>query len=916
MAFNPFTSFRKNQRFWMATVLILCMVTFVLCTGVGGDLSERILNLFRPREGQPLAKVNGRSVYSKELTDLKDQRNMINEFMKRACELVALSAAERATSDKLPPEQRQQLLPLLQAAKADMEKRALRSRYFDTGVKLDDLVDFMVWRTQADRLNIKLLPEHVLNLLGAEMLGELGGFSREMMFEVMRQLRPQSQRIVNDATIIKALGEEYRVRIAKLALEYSDPASMQRRLSQKFQLSEPEVRIPLSPAMLWDRFKADRSEFNVAIVPVAVEDFLGKVPEPTEADLKGLFNEYKTSKYDPASPTPGFEIPASTRAELIVGDPASPKFKQWSKTALILEATPPAWIPTSPLATLVTYVGGPLAFKARLEEIYESIQNPRAFSQQDFLASRRLRELYMTASWGEPGFNEALAYKFAGKYPEAIAGLVAGYAMPVDFSGLITPQIAYAGYGAAKHPREMQLALAEEVKARVPYYASIVGWGALDPGLTTAYVLDSLVKEKYFPLDAVAESLTAILERQQAHAWVHANMDTMRKKLNEAIGNRAKFERELKNSLEPLGLERRVTKDFHDKFSIDNAAELQPLRKSFEKDFDAINAIEGRNLAPETMLKEGDFHKLFFDGTEGFSVAGSTYRAKPWPPVVTARQMFTQRDSKKGPQQIDLFEKADTPILFWKTDDKIGKNPEALDLVKDRVEKAWKFLKARDNQALPKAKEIADAVISSEVGPDPVLQHQALSLGKSLIELKGLATLYTKEPFQKVSLGLLRLPEAGQRDYATFTLPKDTFVYPRDEMAKELLSLHDLKKPVEIGEPKLDEFNKALFEAGSKNLQNRRIVQILTNKPRSFYYVAAITLAPGPSAQEFHSVMRFAMEGQALNGIYRDYFFDHAYEQAGKRHREALMEQLKVQTDSKVLADEKDRERFDASEAV
>ncbi len=73
MVFNPFTSFRKYQKFWMATVLLLCMVTFVLCTGVGGDLSDRLINLFRS-EGQPLLTVDGRRVYSKELNAVKEQR--------------------------------------------------------------------------------------------------------------------------------------------------------------------------------------------------------------------------------------------------------------------------------------------------------------------------------------------------------------------------------------------------------------------------------------------------------------------------------------------------------------------------------------------------------------------------------------------------------------------------------------------------------------------------------------------------------------------------------------------------------------------------------------------------------------------------------------------------------------------------
>ena len=35
MAFNPFTSFRKYQKFWMASLVLLSMITFVLCTGLG-----------------------------------------------------------------------------------------------------------------------------------------------------------------------------------------------------------------------------------------------------------------------------------------------------------------------------------------------------------------------------------------------------------------------------------------------------------------------------------------------------------------------------------------------------------------------------------------------------------------------------------------------------------------------------------------------------------------------------------------------------------------------------------------------------------------------------------------------------------------------------------------------------------------
>ena len=50
MAFNPFVSFQKNQKFWMAAVLILCMVTFVLCTGTRDEAwTQWFISKFKKR---------------------------------------------------------------------------------------------------------------------------------------------------------------------------------------------------------------------------------------------------------------------------------------------------------------------------------------------------------------------------------------------------------------------------------------------------------------------------------------------------------------------------------------------------------------------------------------------------------------------------------------------------------------------------------------------------------------------------------------------------------------------------------------------------------------------------------------------------------------------------------------------------
>jgi len=908
MALNPFTSFRKYQKFWMTTVLLLSMITFVLCTGVGGDLSQRLLDIFGRREGTPLAKVNGRNIYSKEMNNLKEQRNMANEFMKKATEVAIKNLNVQIADPKMTDENRKKLLPILEKAKADLEQLSTRQRYFGSGVKLEELVDFQIWLHEADRLGITFQPEQVLDLMSEDLVGNFSKFDMNQLYAILRDLR-LSNRNPSYALLVKALNDEYRARTAQTALELSDRGNLMRNNKLKFHMdSVPEVRIPLSPAMLWDSFKDNRSEFDVSLVPIVVEDFVDQIPTPTEAELKSLFIEHQKDRYDPSSPVPGFEIPTSTRVEYVMGDPTSAKFKQWSKAAILMEAIPSAWIPSSPLATLVRYVGGPLAQRALLENIYETIRT-----------QRNLRDSYLTAAWNQSGVYQAMANKLASTYPEAAVSLIAGFAQP---SNIFTAPLGYGAFGPVRHPKELALGLEAEVKERVPVYATLALAGSTGNLLQTLTILQNLDKEKYFPLDVVKQNITDYLERRQAETWVNSNMIALRRQLedpaNNAVGREANFNRLLKNQLPKLGLELASTKDFYNRFNIDKAPELQPLVKAFEKERTLVNFYEGRDLTPESALKEGDFYRLFFDGTEPFSAAGSTYKAKPWPPrvqpkkAVAGNASLTPADVNKPPAPIELFDKAEKPFLFWKVKDEVGKVPASIDVVKDRVEKAYKLLKARDNKALPKAKELADLLQKSEEGFGPVLQYDPLNIKRPVINLKRLANLYTKDIHQPTSLP--KAFQAGSRDYGTFPLPKDTFSYPREDMAKEILSLQDLKKPIEIGDPKLDELNKTLFEKGK---EKGRFVQILTNKPRSVYYVAGVTFKPGPSMDEFRSVLKYAIPSDSYTGgRYMDTFFEHAFNEAGKEYQKSLMDQIREQTNSAVLAGDEERKSFDANEML
>src|SRR5690242_2246563 len=86
MAFHPLHSFRKYQKFWMASMILVSMMTFILCTGAGGDLLSWAQKWIYFNRGQVTAEINGRNVYDSELYQLREQRNIANDFMRKATE--------------------------------------------------------------------------------------------------------------------------------------------------------------------------------------------------------------------------------------------------------------------------------------------------------------------------------------------------------------------------------------------------------------------------------------------------------------------------------------------------------------------------------------------------------------------------------------------------------------------------------------------------------------------------------------------------------------------------------------------------------------------------------------------------------------------------------------------------------------
>src|SRR6266478_6390551 len=95
-------SFRRNQKAWMAGLIILCMVTFVLCGSfsAGGNLLDSLGVRFGQSKGEVVATLYGRDILAREIQDLRNHRRLANLYLDqvtRASRAQVFSAAFEAS---------------------------------------------------------------------------------------------------------------------------------------------------------------------------------------------------------------------------------------------------------------------------------------------------------------------------------------------------------------------------------------------------------------------------------------------------------------------------------------------------------------------------------------------------------------------------------------------------------------------------------------------------------------------------------------------------------------------------------------------------------------------------------------------------------------------------------------------------
>jgi hypothetical protein len=842
MAFNPFANFRKYQKIWMATILLVTMFTFVLCTGVGqGDLSDNLLRWFRSR-GDVYARIDNRKLYGSDFDDLKVRRNIAHEFMKEASKVIAARLEEALRPENIKklddknPKDAQRIRDLFNL-RAGAEAKMRRQRFFETGVKIDELINFMVWLAEADRLRVELTDKDVRDLAALEY-GDPDLLSDDVFRTAVVRAQFHSHR-ANYKLVLETLRDEYRVRLAQRVLGYEMP-----------------TRLAVAPGQMWEFYKGKRVEYRISLLPLNAEDFVKDVGNPDEVQLKLFFDQHRTQTVDPASDKIGFALPGRTKVTWVSIDPNSDHYKRATKLALELQAAP--YLTPPPYAGL-SFLSAAAAQTLAADQVYRGIG---------------ARSRFELGKWVEGDVDASVAAWLTQNDPAAIAGLI-GAGAQFD-AGLFMGPTAYRarlGHVVKRNQALHEAGVRDTIKARLPAYAGLIGMGAVHQGKAIPDVIRNLEFSKfdYLPLSVVQEDMLAILGREQARGWAQAHMQRLKQKLEDIkVLTSVAVQNVLRDHGQGIGLEQAQTSDFYHRFNIDQAKELEPLRKSFVAHLKEINDIEGRNLTPESFLKEGDFWRMFFgDGGEHFAASGAKYQAKPWPPIVKAgpqtiqkvrlgidvdlvtnpsfrRFILAAREAAPGETvPFNLFETAERPFLFWRTADEPPLVPKDVGEVRAQVVEAWKLDKARD-ALLKRAEKIANT-LKKHVVPGLEMVNAVDELKK---EYKQQADVI---PLSEVTPLVPNRNPGEQRFYTEFDVPRGLFKHPRKDMKDALLNLYDLKKPIEVGYAPLDKINKALFDEISKEKNPQgKYVQILTNQPRTMFYIAVVRDMPLRSHFDFN----------------------------------------------------------------
>ena len=199
--------------------------------------------------------------------------------------------------------------------------------FFGGSSKTEDLLDFEVWKRQADNLGVVLTKEDVRKEVAWDAAGRdvlpKGPWKDDASF---KPYVVQDNRVTpgpSEDDILSAITDEYRVSIAQTLL--MGHASGVRGVRPAGDATSPD---PLAPFDFYSFYRTNRTTLKAAFLALPVSNYLAQVTnEPGEDELRQLFDKYRDAVPEPTRAAPAFKQPRRVKIEYITAKPDSPFYK-------------------------------------------------------------------------------------------------------------------------------------------------------------------------------------------------------------------------------------------------------------------------------------------------------------------------------------------------------------------------------------------------------------------------------------------------------------------------------------------------------------------------------------------------------------------------------------------------------------
>jgi hypothetical protein len=731
---------------------------------------------------------------------------------------------------------------------AQIQKRQPPEYFLGGTYKVEDLLDFAVWKHQADKLGISLTAADVGREVnrtwgGGEFLKPDERFDGQEMVRLYLSTSNKVHRSLGASDLLSALTDEFRVVMAKEALlgSGSSASSLNPMLNWR-DIAREAVEGPYlgfrfyrnafdgihhaptvaTPNEFLDYFKEQRTTLAVSLLAIAVKDFEKKVEkQPTEDDLRNLYATFKDVEPSPTRRQPGFKEPRRVKVQYLSASPDSPFAKKLARRVTELL---PLFRLGGPAGTFAA--GGGLAWAASL-----------AVPMDVDTALRALYEDYRREEAGR-------AVKF-DKEDASVFGSHIRFGQGINLNdqrgaevqapaAALGQLLGDVGTGGSLLAAPIAWMATNELyeRAAVTAYASTVLAGSSSSPLV-AVTLPTRYVHSAQPLESVRAQLVERFETTLARVLTQSRLNNFREELNKLVSARseARLDEFVKKAVAEHGLE-----NHHSMSSAQSRQEmldhpdpsLEELRKAYEDSPDNPFSVLGEEPT------RPDFVEAMFRSFE---------------PTPMQRQFGMTRTSHSR----DFRSRSgDRTWVFWRAEDTPAHVRSFAD-IREQVKEAWYQEQAR-RLARNEAERIAAELREKRFNPSDAVKFLREQKQGEVYELNNVAHLIPKS--SEFRPGLAKLAPS---DFKPYQPPKDVIAYPPADLVDQLLKL---KQP-----------GDAL---------------VVPDQPRRHFYVAVLMEKPQiPERREFYEVYRTSGADSRL-------WLEMMASRRHKYYRE-LMEQLRAE---------------------